>query len=229
MKELAALVVQAVSQDAEQDKILDQFTNLLSQIDFKRHPELRDHPAMQNLMQQAFDVEREAPKPNERLAPGTVLGDKINSPIVPWTWEHVKFLHDVEPEGMYRMKTVMCTKTEQVIINGLSCWFPEGQEITFYAPWVDDYMKSIRAPRDFHRHMQWLFKQGPWGPNVPVELQPAPDPDWLQDDGLRMRAEGEGMYRPGMGWNPAVDGKRWIPGGGPAPEVPETPEPAPAQ
>src|SRR3989442_10967516 len=78
LKELAALVVQAVSKDAEQDKILDQFTSLVSRIDFKKHPELRDHPAMQNLLQQAFDAEQKAPKPTSRLAPGTVMGDKIN-------------------------------------------------------------------------------------------------------------------------------------------------------
>ena len=227
LKELAALVVQAVSKDAEQDKILDQFTSLVSRIDFKKHPELRDHPAMQNLLQQAFDAEQKAPKPSSRLAPGTVMGDKINSPIVPWTWDHVKFLHDEEPTGMFRMKTVMCTKTEQVIVNGLSCWFPEGQEITFYAPWVDTYMQSIRSGREFGRHMNWLFKQGPWGEHVPPEMQPDPDPDWLTDEGLHMRAEGQGMFRPGMGWDPKVDGKRWIAGGGPAPDV-EPVEPAPA-
>src|SRR5216684_1059143 len=112
LKELAALIVQAASSDAEDDKVISQFTALLGRIDFKKHPELRDHPAMQHLIEQAFDNEGVMSVASERTPPGTVEGTGLNAHATPWTWDHVKFLHDKEPEGMFKLKTVMCTKTQ---------------------------------------------------------------------------------------------------------------------
>jgi hypothetical protein len=230
--------VQAASKDDEEEKILAQFTALLERIDLKKHPELRDHPAMQGLIQKAFDSD--AVPESKGMPPGTVIGSGLNANAVPWTWQHVQFLHDAEcdcgndperscnPKAMYRFDRFTSPRTQQVIINGLSVWFPANEEVRWYKPWIDTMRASMTAEKDAERRAQWFYKVGPWAPNIPAELQPQPNPDWLEGDTVfSSRAVGDGMYRPGMGWNPNVDGRRTGFDGAPAPIVTE-PEPEPA-
>src|SRR5579859_8107482 len=122
LKDLAALIVQATTKDAEESKILDQFTSLIGRIDFKKHPELRDHPAMQGLLEKAFVREDNIPEADGRVAPGTVRGEGLNAQAVPWTWAHVNFLADKEPDGMFARVKFMPERTQTVIWNGLQVW-----------------------------------------------------------------------------------------------------------
>lgn len=211
LTQLGQALLGASKKKADSGKVLRQLEDILGQLDPKEHPELLSDPTIQAFIDRLADQRAQAAE-HQDDPPGTVYGNGLAVTAKPWTWRHVEFLHQQDPEGMFKKKTIIPSRTEQIIINQLGVWFPEGQEITFYAPWVDQYIAGLAAGRSVERHRQWLMKVGPWAPGIPVELQPKPEADWLEDsNGVSTRAAGAGMYLPGSGWNPAVDGRHAMP------------------